>query len=194
MTEVRTAPTQRIARPAPQRYTTRTILTAVAIGAAVGVLLIPLNFVQGAVTATMPLLAVVFYGVWGMSSLIPLALQRRGGVGIIGGTAAGVVSSISPYGLAMVVMMLAWGVLMELPFTVVRYRFFGRTMFLVTGLVTGVVSTAMSVVQLDLTTLAPGMLVAVCVVQVLSFVGCAWLSWVVAEALGRAGVGGGRRA
>lgn len=175
------------------RCGTSTILTAVALGAAVGVVLIPLNFVQGAITATMPLLAVALYGVWGMSSLIPLALQRRPGVGIIGGAAAGVVSSISPYGLAMVVMMLAWGVLMELPFTLSRYRHFGRTALLVAGVATGVVSTGMSIGMLDLTTLAPAMFVAVCLTQVASFVACAWASYLVAGALRRAGVSGGRR-
>lgn len=177
-----------------RRYSTRTILTAVAIGAAVGVVLIPLNFAQGAVNSSMPLLAVVFYGIWGMSSLIPLALQQRGGVGVIGATAAGVVSSISPYGLAMVVMMLLWGVLMEASFTLTRYRWFGLRMFLVTGLVTGLVSSAMTVAQLNLMSMGPVMVAAVCAVQTVSFIVCAWLSWVIAGALRRAGISGGRRA
>ncbi len=176
------------------RYSTSTILTAVALGAAVGVVIIPLNIVTAMIGATLPVLAVSTYGIWGMSSLLPLALLRRPGVGVIGGAAAGVVSSLSPYGLQMVVMMLAWGVLMELPFAVLRYRRWSQATFLVVGGVMGVVTTGMSIVQMNLTTLAAPMLAAVCVVQVTSFVLCSWGSYRVAGAVARAGVVGGRRA
>lgn len=176
-----------------RRYTTRTILTAVALGAAVGVILIPINFAQGAVTAAVPMAAVAVYGLWGMSSLIPLALLRRGGTGIIGGTAAGIVTIISPYGVFMVVMMVVWGVFMELPFLVTRYRLWGWKMFTVAGLITGLISCGMSIVSLNLLSMKAGVVVGICIVQVISFVVCSLLSLAIARGLARTGIAGGRR-
>ena len=89
------APTTK-ALPGKRRYTTRTILIAVALGAGVGVVLIPLNFASLAMTSTMPVVVSITYGVFGMAALIPLALLRLPGIGIIGSTAAGVVSALSP--------------------------------------------------------------------------------------------------
>jgi len=175
------------------RYSTRTIMTAVAIGAGVGVVLIPLNFISQPISVTMPIVAVVFYGVWGMAALIPLAHMRLRGTGVMGSAAAGLVSSLSPYGLFMVVMMLGWGLLMELPFALTRYRYFGWRMFLFAGLVTGVLSCAMSWAMLDLSSMGIGLAIAVCAMQLVSFAVCSLLSLLIAGALGRAGIGGRRR-
>ncbi|MGB4777932.1 ECF transporter S component [Microbacterium sp.] len=187
--EAATAP-----RPHPRRrYTTRTILTAVALGAAVGVILIPINFAQGALTAAAPMVAVAIYGVWGMSALIPLALLRRAGTGVIGGTAAGIVTIISPYGVFMVIMMRFWGVLMELPFLVTRYRLWGWKTFTVAGIVTGAIACAMSIGSLNLLSMETGLVVGICVIQVVSFVICSLLSLAIARGLSRTGIAGGRR-
>lgn len=175
------------------RYTTRTIMTAAAIGAAVGVILIPLNFAVMAVTTTLPILAVVTYGIWGMSALVPLGLLRKPGAGIIGATAAGLVSSVSPYGLFMVVMMVLWGVFMEASFFITRYRYFGWKSFAVVGILTGLLSSVMSIYSLNLLSMDLGLVIAICVVQVLSFIGCSLLSLALAKALQRAGIAGVRR-
>lgn len=180
--------------PARRRYSTRTIMTAVAIGAGVGVILIPLNFISQPISVTMPIVAVIFYGVWGMAALLPLAHLRLRGTGIMGSTAAGLVSSLSPYGLFMVIMMLGWGLLMELPFALTRYRYFGWRMFLAAGLVTGVISTGMSWSMLNLASMKTGLALAICAVQLVSFVACSLLSLLIARALGRAGIGGRHRA
>lgn len=95
-----------VVAPGRRRYTTRTLLVAVALGAAVGVILIPANFASVAITATAPLVAVAVYGLWGMSALTPLALLQRPGTGLIGSTAAGVITIISPFGILMLVMMI----------------------------------------------------------------------------------------
>lgn len=175
------------------QYTTRTILTAVALGAAIGVILIPMNFIQTAFTAAAPMAAVAIGGTWGMSSLIPLALLRRRGTGVIGGTAAGIVMIISPYGVFMVVMMLLWGILMELPFLVTRYRLWGWKMFTFVGLATGVASCALSIISLDLLSLDIATIVGICVIQILSFTAFALLSLAIARGLARIGITGGRR-
>lgn len=175
------------------RYTTRTILTAVALGAAVGVILIPINFASGAVTAAAPMVAVTVYGLWGMSALIPLALLRRAGTGIIGSTAAGIVTIISPYGVFTVVMMVGWGVFMELPFLVTRYRLWGWKMFTVAGLITGLISCAMSIASLNLFSMETSLVIGICIVQTLSFLACSLLSLAIARGLARTGIAGGRR-
>ena len=185
--------TQGATAPTPRRYSTRTILTAVALGAAVGVILIPINFAQSAVTAAAPMVAVAIYGLWGMSALIPLALLRRGGTGVIGATAAGIVTIISPYGVFMVVMMILWGLFMELPFLVTRYRLWGWKMFTVAGLISGVISCAMSTVSLNLFSMEPALVIGICAIQVASFVACSLLSLAIAHGLARTGIAGGAR-
>lgn len=176
-----------------KRYSTRTILTAVALGAAVGVILIPVNFMQNAVAAAAPMVAVAIYGLWGMSALIPLALLRRGGAGIIGSTAAGIVTIISPYGVFMVVMMVIWGAFMELPFLITRYRLWGWKMFTIAGLATGLVSSVMTMGSLNLWTAEQGLIVGIFIVQTISFVACSLGSLAIARGLARAGIAGGRR-
>lgn len=176
-----------------RRYTTRTILTAVALGAAVGVILIPVNFVTSAITAAAPMVAVTIYGLWGMSALIPLALLRRGGTGIIGSTAAGIVTIISPYGVFMVVTMVAWGVFMELPFLVTRYRLWGWKMFTAAGLITGLLSCGMSIASLNLLSMETSLVIGICIVQTLSFIAFSLLSLAIAKGLARTGIAGGRR-
>jgi energy-coupling factor transport system substrate-specific component len=174
------------------RLTTRTILTSVAIGAAVGVILIPLNFVSQTLTASLPMVMVIFYGVWGVAALVPLGVLQRGGTGIIGSAAAGLVSSLSPYGLSSLVTMILWGLLMELPFLVARYRRFGWGMFLTAGLVVGAIGSALSVVRLDLTSMSAGFAASLVAVEMASFVVCSLLSLAIARALRRAGIGGAR--
>lgn len=182
-----------VAPPHRRRYGTRIIMTAVAIGAAWGLVQIPLNFVINPIGTTFPVVAVASYGVWGMAGLVPLAVLRRAGTGIIGSTAAGVVASFSPYGLFMVVMMLGWGFLIELPFVILRYRRFGWQAFLFAGVITGAIATVGTWFMLDLGSLEPVVAIMSCVVAMASFTGCSVLAWVIGAALARAGIGGARR-
>lgn len=176
-----------------QPYNTRTILTAVALGAAVGVLLIPFNFAQDALIAVAPPLGTAIYGLWGISSLVPLAVLRKPGTGVIGGAAAGIVTIISPWGVFMVVMMLMWGVLMELPFLFTWYKFWGWKMFTIAGLITAAVNCWWSYGWLNMSSMATGTAVGVIVVQTLSFVLCSLASLWIAQKLAELGVNGGRR-
>lgn len=179
--------------PRRRRYGTRVIMTAVAIGAAWGLVQIPLNFVVNPIATALPVLAVASYGVWGMAALVPLAVLQRAGTGVIGSTASGVVASLSPYGLFMVMMMLGWGALMELPFLLLRYRGFGWPAFLFAGALTGVIATGMTWMMLDLGSLQPVVEISTVLVAMASFVGCALLSWMIGKALIKAGIGDGKR-
>ncbi|MGB4777933.1 ECF transporter S component [Microbacterium sp.] len=175
-----------------RRYTTRTILTAAALGAAVGVLMIPLNFAQNAIVATMPIAASAVYGIWGMAAMVPLALLRRGGVGVIGAAAAGIVNVVSPFGALMVLGMLMWGAVIELPFLLTRYRRWGWPMFVTAGIVAGVLSCASMTFALNLQGGEFCVLIGVYAAALGSFVGCSLLSLAIARALARTGITGGR--
>ena len=187
------APTTK-ALPGKRRYTTRTILIAVALGAGVGVVLIPLNFASLAMTSTMPVVVSITYVVFGMAALIPLALLRLPGIGIIGSTAAGVVSALSPYGLMTVVMMFCWGILMEVPFVITRYRTFSMPMFFAAGTVLGIATCWMSYTMLNMAMMETTAVVFILAIQLASSIACTAGSLTVARALTRAGIAGRNQA
>lgn len=82
---------------------------------------------------------------------------------------------------------------MELPFFITRYRLWGWTMFLVAGIATGVITLVLTSASLNLASMGLGLVIGVCVVQILSFTVCSLLSLAISRALIRAGVGGGPR-
>ncbi len=171
------------------RTATRTMLTAVSLGSAVGVVLIPFNFVNIALNSTMPVLSAVSYGVFCLGALIPLAVLRRPGTGILGSAAAGIVSSLSPYGLMAAVTMTIMGLLLELPFLVTRYRRFGMPMFLISGTIIGAVICLLTYFGLNMAVMARPILVMVLLAQLVSVIAGFAVSLLVARALGRAGIG-----
>ncbi|MGA9918774.1 MAG: ECF transporter S component, partial [Paraburkholderia sp.] len=176
-----------------RRYSTQTILIATALGAAIGIILVPVNFALVGLTTTFPVIASISLGPWGMAALLPLAVLRRGGSGIIGGTAAGIVLVVSPGALLMVVVMAIWGMVMEIPFFVTRYRWFGWTMFTVVGVIAGVISCVASIYTYNLPSMNAGLVTLICVAQISSFVVGSLLSLVISRALARAGIAGGHR-
>ncbi|MBY0690469.1 ECF transporter S component [Microbacterium marinilacus] len=165
-------------------------MIAAALGAAVGVVLVPVLFAIMTAAAPMPALAGFTFGLWSMAALVPLAVLRRGGTGVIGAVAAGVVTMVSPAGPAMLMMMAMFGLLIELPFLVTRYRWFGLKMLLVSGVVLGALSCLLSVFTYDLPNMQPLLLTLVCAGQLVSAAAGGALSWLIARALRRAGIGG----
>lgn len=176
-----------------RRYSTRTILIAAALGAAIGIILVPVNLVLVGFTTAFPPIASASFGLWGMAALLPLAVLRRGGSGVIGAAAAGVVLFVSPGALLMVVGMAMWGAVMEMPFFVTRYRWFGWIMFTAAGVISGLISCAISIYTYNLPSMDGGLVALICIVQIASFVAGSLLSLVVARALVRAGIAGGLR-
>ena len=174
-----------------RRTNTRTIMVAAALGAAVGILLVPINIYSIAVTMTMPLLVTILYGTWGLAALIPLALLRKPGAGILGSTVAGLISvPFTSYGLMMVVMMLLWGVLMELPWIVTRYRLWSYKMFAISGAIIGVIMVAMSYMRIALDQMSPWVVAAVWATEIVSSMICFVASKAIAGALVRTGIMG----
>lgn len=116
-----------------------------------------------------------------MAALIPLALLRRGGTGIVGSSAAGIVTIISPYGVFSLVMMVVRGVFMELPLMVVAYRRWGWPMFGIAGFATGLIGSWMTFTQLNLASAEPGLVTGILIVSTLSFIACSLFSYTIAR-------------
>lgn len=106
-----------------KRASTQYLLTCAAIGAAGGVLLIPANNIAAAISAALPLLYAAIVGVWVVPSVVALDLIRRPGAAVLTSLFAGLVLvPFTPYGVRSVITCLIFGVILELPFLVTRYR------------------------------------------------------------------------
>lgn len=115
--------------------TTRYLMTCAAIGAAAGVLLIPLNFVSFAFTATAPMLVAVLVGAWLVGPVTALALIRRPGAAILTSAVAGVISMASPAGPSAIVTNLMVGAALEVGFAITLYRVWKAWLFYATATV-----------------------------------------------------------
>ncbi|NNG88204.1 ECF transporter S component [Streptomyces cacaoi] len=173
----------------PVPFTTRTSMTCVAVGAAFGIVLIPANILANA-TASMPVLVSLFYGLWVLPALVAVALLPRFGTGVLAATVAGLVAGFgSGYGPFMIVMMALWGLLLELPFLLTRYRRLGTGTFLLSGLLIGVVSGVWTAGFIGFGQLAAGVLAAVLATALASSVVFAWFSVLLGGKLSRSGIG-----
>lgn len=113
--------------------TTRYLMTCAAIGAAAGVLLIPVNFVAFAFTATAPMLVAVIVGFWLIGPITALALIRRPGAAVLTSAVSGVISMASPAGPSAIVTTLMVGVALEIGFAVTLYRIWKPWIFYATA-------------------------------------------------------------
>ncbi|TDE56531.1 hypothetical protein E1295_10210 [Nonomuraea mesophila] len=175
-------------------YSTRTIMIAAAVGVVFGLLLIPANIYTLAMTMTYPLLGAVTWGLWGMAAYVAVGLLRRFGVGILANVVAGLVSGpLTGYGWALAATMLFWGLVIELPFLITRYRRFPVAIFLGTGAFIGLANAAMGWGPLGLGQMRPVIVALVVGGAVASCVLCAWLSYLSVGRLAAAGIGVGPR-
>ncbi|WP_170222857.1 ECF transporter S component [Nonomuraea turkmeniaca] len=177
-----------------RRFDTRAIMTCAAIGVATGLLLIPFNVLSVALTAAFPLLVSLIYGLWAVPALMGLAMMRRPGAGVLASTVAGLVGMpLSTYGWMMLITMFLWGLFIEIPFMITRYRIWGTPMFLITSAFIGALSGGLLIVslggeQMSAATMAGAMALATVSTPVFGY-----LSLLGVRALARAGVGGARR-
>ncbi|GAA2069017.1 hypothetical protein GCM10009801_18010 [Streptomyces albiaxialis] len=178
----------------PASFTTRTSMICVAVGAAFGLVLIPANILAN-LTVSMPVLVSLFYGLWVLPGLVALTLLPRFGAGILASAVSGIVAGFaSGYGPFMIVMMALWGLILELPFLVTRFRSLGTGMFLLSGLCIGVISGLWTAAFIGFGGLAMWLLAAMVATAVASSVLFAWLSVRLGHALSRAGIGAAVRA
>lgn len=174
-----------------KNVTTRFLMTCAAIGAAMGVLLIPANFVSAPLAASAPLAYAPMVGLWVVGPVLALALVRRPGSAVLTMFVAGVVSSASPVGAWSVVTCLMAGAALELAFLVTRYRVWRPWLYYVAAFVFGGLYVASAWAAFDVPAMMPVVQVLFVVLMTGSFLAATWLGLFLATRLARAGVARG---
>lgn len=174
-----------------QRLSTRLLLTCAAIGVGGGLVFVVSGYVGGTISATAPVLYGLIIGVYFLPGVVAQALLRRGGVALMTGLTAGLVSAaFSPqwffryFGTG-----LAIGLLQEIPFAVSRYRVWRSWVFYLAAGIAGIVFAASVLVVLGIDHFTPVAQAAYIALFVLSPIAFTAAGRGVAAALARAGVG-----
>lgn len=174
-----------------QRLSTRLLLTCAAIGVGGGLVFVVSGYVGGTISATVPVLYGLVIGVYFLPGVVSQALLRRGGVALMTGLTAGLVSAaFSPqwffryFGTG-----LAIGLLQEIPFAVSRYRVWKAWVFFFAAGIAGLVFGGSVLVVLGIEHFAPLAQTIYIALFVLSPIAFTALGRAVAAALARAGVG-----
>jgi energy-coupling factor transport system substrate-specific component len=174
-----------------QRLSTRLLLTCAAIGVGGGLVFVVSGYVGGTISATAPVLYGLIIGVYFLPGVVSQALLRRGGVALMTGLTAGLVSAaFSPqwffryFGTG-----LAIGLLQEIPFAVSRYRVWKAWVFYLAAGIAGLVFGGSVLVVLGIEHFAPLAQTVYIALFVLSPIVFTALGRGVAAALARAGVG-----
>jgi energy-coupling factor transport system substrate-specific component len=171
--------------------TTRYLMTCAAIGAALGVLLIPANFVSAPLAAAAPMAYAPMVGLWIIGPVLALALVRRPGAAVLTTFVAGVVSSASPVGAWSIVTCLMAGAAVEIAFLVTRYRVWKSWLFYLDAVVFGALYVASGWAAFNMSAMAPGVLAVFVALMIGSFVVCTAIGLFLARRLAQAGVARG---
>ncbi|WP_277211014.1 ECF transporter S component [Isoptericola croceus] len=171
--------------------TTRYLMTCAAIGAAMGVLLIPANFVSAPLAAAAPMAYAPMVGLWLIGPVLALALIRRPGAAVLTTFVAGVVSSASPVGAWSIVTCLMAGVALELAFVVTLYRVWRPWLYYAAAVVFGGLYVASGWAAFNMGSMMTGVLVTFVALMIGSFVAATWLGLFLAQRLAKAGVARG---
>ena len=123
-----------------RNVSTRLLLTCAAIGVAGGLVFALNAWIGGTVAAFAPLLYGFTIGVYFVPGVVAQYVIRRGGVAVLTAGIAGLVTApLQPLGFWATIIAIAIGAFQELPFLVTRYRRWSTWLFLVGGVVAGVV-------------------------------------------------------
>ncbi|GGQ49422.1 ECF transporter S component [Couchioplanes azureus] len=155
--------------------TTRFLMTCAAIGAASGVLLVPVNHVSAILAPTVPVAYAALVGFWVLGPVLGLAVLRRPGAGVLTMLIAGLVNvPLTPFGPSAVLTTLMAGAAVESAFAVTRYRVWKPWLFYATTTAATALYALMAHVSFHMAATAPA-------VQVLFFVlmlaGAAVATW-----------------
>lgn len=119
---------------------TRLLLSCAAIGVAGGLLFIVNSYVGGTILAVAPMLYGLTLGVYFVPGALAQRLFRRGGVALLVAVFAALVSAaFQPLGLLTVLIAAGIGLVQELPFFVLRYRFWPTWLFIAGALLSGLI-------------------------------------------------------
>ncbi|WP_353807766.1 ECF transporter S component [Agromyces sp. SYSU T00194] len=171
------------------RFTTRLLMTCAAIGAAGGLLLIPVNNAAAALAKVVPLAYAAGVGLYLLPFVIALALLRRPGVGVLTALIAGLVNvPFTPYGFSAVVTCVMIGVALEIPFLLSLYRYWRPWVFYVGAGAFAALYSTVSLRSLGVIDFAPAVQVVFVALLVASAVAGTWLGRLIAGRLERTGV------
>lgn len=120
---------------------TRLLLTCAAIGVAGGLVFVVSGYLNGIMSATIPILYGSLVGVYFLPGVVTQSLLRRGGVALLTGLFAGLIAAaFSPqWFLRYFGAGLAIGLLQELPFLVARYRYWRAWVFYLAAAIAGLI-------------------------------------------------------
>jgi energy-coupling factor transport system permease protein len=113
---------------------TRFLLTVAAIGVGGGIIGIPNAFLFNALAIAAPAFLGLAAGFYVLPGIVAQAALRRPGVGLLAQLLAGLVAApFVPTGILSVIAWVMLGVLIELPFAILLYRYWARWYFYVSG-------------------------------------------------------------
>ncbi|GAA2639609.1 ECF transporter S component [Dactylosporangium fulvum] len=169
--------------------TTRFLMTCAAIGAASGVLLVPVNHISAIFAPTMPILYAGLVGFWLLGPVLGLALLRRPGAGVLTTLIAGLVNvPLTPFGPSAVVTCLMVGVAIEFGFAVTLYRIWRPWLFSTTTVGFTAIYAAMAYVSFDMASTAVAVQALFFVLMVGSAGLATWAGLVLAQRVAKTGV------
>ena len=116
-------------------WSTKDLLVFAAIGVALGLALVPVNYAWVALqTAIGPFARALFAGLNYLPILLALYITRRPGAGLLCSLFLGLVqAALTPFGWVAIIAFLTPGIGCELPFLLTRYRRFGLVILTVAG-------------------------------------------------------------
>ena len=123
-----------------RNVSTRLLLTCAAIGVAGGLVFALNAWIGGTIAALAPLFYGFTIGVYFVPGVVAQYVIRRGGTAVLTAGIAGLVTApLQPLGFWATLIVIAIGAFQELPFLVTRYRRWNTWLFLVGGVIAGVV-------------------------------------------------------
>ncbi|WP_183086491.1 ECF transporter S component [Mycetocola zhadangensis] len=120
---------------------TRLLLTCAAIGVAGGLVFVVSGYLNGVMSAAVPILYGSLVGVYFLPGVVSQSLLRRGGVALLTGLFAGLIAAaFSPqWFLRYFGAGLAIGLLQEVPFLIGRYRYWRGWVFYLAAAIAGLI-------------------------------------------------------
>lgn len=172
-------------------WSTRNLLVTAVIGIVFGLLAVPVQWLFTSLEMfTGPIGSRIFIGIFFTSALMAVYIIRQPGAALIATLIASIVQvPFSPYGWAVLIMVITNGLPIELAFWLTRYRRYGLPMMLITGGLMVLPGFFMHAVNFGYFNLAITVFLSSLIVQMLSgaLLG-GWLAKALADAVARTGV------
>lgn len=116
----------------------RGLVTAVCLGIAGCIVVIPVTYLQGGAGAIHVYLVSATLGLWALACVLPMLVTRTPGASLIACLAMGVGCAVAtPFGASAIPALLVEGLVVELPFAVLLYRRYTIPQFAVAAILLG---------------------------------------------------------